>query len=140
GTTEDEALRLAGALEHASEHPIARAVATAAQERFGDLPAVEGFRNRPGLGVQGTVDGHTVLAGRTRLLDTPLPAALAAAAAAAERAGRTAVAVGWDGTARAVLEVADTVKPTSAEAVTALRALGLRPLLLTGDNHLAAQS
>ncbi|MFC8723293.1 heavy metal translocating P-type ATPase, partial [Kitasatospora sp. NPDC057198] len=140
GTTEDEALRLAGALEHASEHPIAQAVATAARERLGDLPPVEDFRNRPGLGVQGTVDGRTVLAGRTVLLDTPLPPALAAAGTAAERAGRTAIAVGWDGAARAVLEVADAVKPSSAEAITELRALGLRPVLLTGDNRLVAQA
>ncbi|WP_344559772.1 HAD-IC family P-type ATPase, partial [Kitasatospora saccharophila] len=138
-TTRDEALRLAGALEHASEHPIAQAVATAARERLGDLPAVEDFRNRPGLGVQGTVDGRTVLAGRAVLLDTPLPPALAAAGTAAERAGRTAIAVGWDGTARAVLEVADAVKPSSAEAIAELRALGLRPVLLTGDNRLVAQ-
>ncbi|MGW4808404.1 heavy metal translocating P-type ATPase, partial [Kitasatospora sp. NPDC004272] len=139
-TTENEALRLAGALEHASEHPIAQAVATAAQERLGDLPPVEDFRNRPGLGVQGTVDGRTVLAGRAVLLDAPLPPALAAAGTAAERAGRTAIAVGWDGTARAVLEVADAVKPTSAEAIAELRALGLRPVLLTGDNRLVAEA
>ncbi|WP_285680197.1 HAD-IC family P-type ATPase, partial [Kitasatospora phosalacinea] len=142
-TTEDEALRLAGALEHASEHPIARAVATAAQERFGTPAPVEGFENLPGLGVQGVVDGHAVVAGREALLADwaqPLPPALAAAKAAAERAGRTAVAVGWDGAARAVLEVADAVKPTSAQAVAELRALGLRPLLLTGDNRAAAQS
>ncbi|MFE1322973.1 heavy metal translocating P-type ATPase, partial [Kitasatospora phosalacinea] len=140
GTTEDEALRLAGALEHASEHPIARAVATAAQERYGEPAAVEGFRSHPGLGVEGTVDGRTVRVGRTALLDAPLPPALAAAGAAAERAGRTAIAVGWDGTARAVLEVADAVKPTSAQAVAELRALGLRPVLLTGDNRAAAHS
>ncbi|BAJ31221.1 MULTISPECIES: heavy metal translocating P-type ATPase [Kitasatospora] len=143
GTTEDEALRLAGALEHASEHPIAQAVATAARERFGDLPAVEDFTNIPGLGVQGTVDGHTVVAGREALLADRaqhLPAALAAAKTTAERAGRTAIAVGWDGAARAVLEVADAVKPSSAEAVAELRALGLRPILLTGDNRLVAEA
>ncbi|PJN21071.1 cation-translocating P-type ATPase [Kitasatospora sp. CB02891] len=141
GTTEDEALRLAGALEHASEHPIAQAVATAAQERLGTLPSVDGFENVPGLGVRGTVDGHAVAAGRAALLvGTPLPPALAEAGAAAERAGRTAVTVGWDGAARAVLEVADAVKPTSAEAIAELRALGLRPVLLTGDNQLVAES
>ncbi|WP_030461903.1 cation-translocating P-type ATPase [Kitasatospora sp. NRRL B-11411] len=143
GTTEEEALRLAGALEHASEHPIAQAVATAAQERFGDLAAVEGFENVPGLGVQGVVDGHAVVAGREALLadwSQHLPAGLLAAKAAAERAGRTAIAVGWDGAARAVLEVADAVKPTSAEAIAELRALGLRPVLLTGDNRLVAES
>ncbi|WP_344559770.1 HAD-IC family P-type ATPase, partial [Kitasatospora saccharophila] len=141
-TTQDEALRLTGALEHASEHPIAQAVATAAQERFGDLPAVEDFENVPGLGVQGVVEGHAVVAGREALLADwaqHLPAGLLAAKAAAERAGRTAIAVGWDGTARAVLEVADAVKPSSAEAIAELRALGLRPVLLTGDNRLVAQ-
>ncbi|MFD0564098.1 heavy metal translocating P-type ATPase [Kitasatospora saccharophila] len=142
-TTQDEALRLTGALEHASEHPIAQAVATAAQERFGDLPAVEDFENVPGLGVQGVVEGHAVVAGREALLADwaqHLPAGLLAAKAAAERAGRTAIAVGWDGTARAVLEVADAVKPSSAEAIAELRALGLRPVLLTGDNRLVAQA
>ncbi|GAA2742883.1 heavy metal translocating P-type ATPase [Kitasatospora cinereorecta] len=141
GVTEEQALRLAGALEHASEHPIARAVAAAATDRVGELPAVAGFANVPGLGVRGTVDGHTVTAGRQALLDEqrqPLPPALAEAKAAAERAGRTAVAVGWDGAARAVLEVADAVKPTSAEAIADLRSLGLRPVLLTGDNELVA--
>ncbi|MFF2348473.1 heavy metal translocating P-type ATPase [Kitasatospora sp. NPDC058115] len=143
GVSEDEALRLAGALEHASEHPIAAAIATAAAERLGTLPAVEGFENVPGLGVQGVVDGHAVVAGRESLLaawSQQLPAALAGAKRAAEAAGRTAVAVGWDGEARAVLEVADAVKPTSAEAVAQLRALGLRPVLLTGDNRLVAEA
>ncbi|MFK0194289.1 heavy metal translocating P-type ATPase, partial [Kitasatospora sp. NPDC090308] len=142
-TDEDQALRLAGALEHASEHPIARAIATAARERLGHLPAVDGFENLPGLGVQGLVEGHAVIAGREALLadrSQPLPAGLAAAKAAAERAGRTAIAVGWDGAARAVLEIADAVKPTSAEAVTRLRALGLRPVLLTGDNRAVAET
>ncbi|MGW4807370.1 heavy metal translocating P-type ATPase, partial [Kitasatospora sp. NPDC004272] len=142
-TTQDEALRLAGALEHASEHPIAQAVATAARERLGDLPPVEDFENVPGLGVQGVVEGHAVVAGREALLADwaqHLPAGLLAAKAAAERAGRTAIAVGWDGTARAVLEVADAVKPTSAEAIAELRALGLRPVLLTGDNRLVAEA
>ncbi|WP_328957871.1 heavy metal translocating P-type ATPase [Kitasatospora purpeofusca] len=143
GTTEDEALRLAGALEHASEHPIATAVATAAAERLGTLPAVEGFENVPGLGVQGVVDGHAVVAGREALLAEwaqPLPSGLAEAKRAAEAAGRTAVAVGWDGAARAVLEVADAVRPTSARAVAELRALGLRPVLLTGDNRTVAEA
>ncbi|RAJ44286.1 Cu+-exporting ATPase [Kitasatospora sp. SolWspMP-SS2h] len=139
-TDENHALRLAGALEHASEHPIARAIATAARERLGDLPPVEDFENLPGLGVRGTIDGHTVTAGRPTLLDTPLPSALAAAKTTAEQAGRTAITLGWDGTPHAVLEVADTLKPTSAEAVTRLRALGLRPILLTGDNRATAET
>ncbi|MBP0448772.1 copper-translocating P-type ATPase [Kitasatospora sp. RG8] len=140
GVTEAEALRLAGALEHASEHPIARAVATAAQ-KAGELPAVEGFENVPGLGVQGVVDGHAVLVGREQLLadwSQYLPAPLAEAKRRAEAAGRTAIAVGWDGEARAVLEVADAVKPTSAEAIARLRGLGLTPMLLTGDNAAVA--
>ncbi|MFF0410934.1 heavy metal translocating P-type ATPase [Kitasatospora sp. NPDC004745] len=142
GVTEAEALRLAGALEHASEHPIARAIATAAA-RAGALPAVEGFENVPGLGVQGVVDGHAVVAGREALLNDwsqYLPGHLAEAKRTAEAAGRTAIAVGWDGAARAVLEVADAVKPTSAEAIARLRALGLTPVLLTGDNRAAAEA
>ncbi|MDH6117093.1 Cu+-exporting ATPase [Kitasatospora sp. GAS204A] len=143
GVTEEQALRLAGALEHASEHPIARAVATAARERLGALPAVEEFTNLPGLGVRGLVDGHQVLAGRESLLAElaqPLSPELAAAKAAAGAAGRIAVAVGWDGAARAVLVVADTVKPTSAQAVRELRELGLRPVLLTGDHAAVARA
>ncbi|QRX94229.1 heavy metal translocating P-type ATPase [Streptomyces noursei] len=145
GVTRAQALRLAGALEHSSEHPIARALATAAQEAepTGTLPAPEGFTNVPGLGVRGSVEGHSVLVGRERLLNDrgqQLPPALAAAKDAAERAGHTAVVVGWDGAARAVLVVSDAVKPTSAEAVRRLRALGLTPVLLTGDNRAVAES
>ncbi|HEY0499560.1 MAG TPA: heavy metal translocating P-type ATPase [Kutzneria sp.] len=137
GVPEEEALRLAGALEHASEHPIARAIAAGAADRMGKLPAVDEFRNEEGLGVQGLVDGKAVLVGRDRLLaqwGLQLDDSLSAAKQAAERAGRTAVVVAWDGAARAVLVVADTVKPTSAEAVAGLKALGLKPVLLTGDN------
>ena len=137
GVPEEEALRLAGALEHASEHPIARAIAAGAADRMGKLPAVDEFRNEEGLGVQGLVDGKAVLVGRDRLLaqwGLQLDDSLSAAKQAAERAGRTTVVVAWDGAARAVLVVADTVKPTSAEAVAGLKALGLKPVLLTGDN------
>ncbi|WP_411141063.1 heavy metal translocating P-type ATPase [Streptomyces sp. x-80] len=145
GVTRDEALRLAGALEHSSEHPIARAIAAAAEaaEPSGALPVPEDFANVPGLGVQGIVDGHAVLVGRERLLNDwsqQLTPELAAAKSAAETAGRTTVAVGWDGAARAVLVVADAVKPTCAEAVHRLRALGLTPVLLTGDNEAVAQA
>ncbi|MFJ2809101.1 heavy metal translocating P-type ATPase [Kitasatospora sp. NPDC087271] len=143
GVGETEALRLAGALEHASEHPIAAAIATAAAERTGALPPVEDFRNLPGRGVQGVVEGRAVVAGREALLADRaqhLPPVLARAKAAAEAAGRTAIAVGWDGEARAVLEVADAVRPTSAEAIARLRALGLRPVLLTGDNRAVAEA
>ena len=143
GEDESQALRLAGALEHASEHPIAQAVAAGAAERVGELPAVEDFANLAGLGVQGVVEGHAVLVGREQLLnewELVLPAELAKAKADAEAAGRTAIAVAWDGSARAVLEVADAVKETSAEAVRRLRALGLTPILLTGDSRAVAES
>ncbi|MFF2011828.1 heavy metal translocating P-type ATPase [Streptomyces sp. NPDC058195] len=143
-TTENEVLRLAGALEHSSEHPIAQAVATGATDRTGTtLPTPEDFTNVPGLGVQGIVEGHAVLVGREQLLaewEIHLPVELARLKAAAEAAGRTAIAVAWDGEARAVLEVADAVKDTSAEAIERLRALGLTPILLTGDNRAVAES
>ncbi|MEU6627491.1 heavy metal translocating P-type ATPase [Streptomyces parvus] len=142
-TTQAEVLRLAGALENASEHPIAQAVATAATDATGPLPTPEDFANVPGLGVQGIVEGHAVLVGREQLLaewEIRLPAPLAETKKAAEAAGRTAIAVAWDGEARAVLEVADAVKDTSAEAVRRLRALGLTPILLTGDNRAVAES
>ncbi|WP_433419519.1 heavy metal translocating P-type ATPase [Microtetraspora malaysiensis] len=143
GSDEAEVLRLAGALEHASEHPIAQAVAKGAAERVGPLPTPEDFANIEGLGVQGIVDGHAVLVGRPKLLaewSQHLPVELERAFEAAQAAGRTAVAVGWDGKARAVLVVADTVKATSAEAIGQLRALGLTPVLLTGDNEAVART
>ncbi|WP_405545175.1 heavy metal translocating P-type ATPase [Streptomyces phaeochromogenes] len=143
GTDEERVLRLAGALEHASEHPVARAVAEGAQARTGPLAAVDGFENVAGLGVRGTVEGHAVLVGRARLLEEAgiaLPEELVAFKTRAEEDGRTAVAVAWDGMARGVVTVADAVKETSAEAVRALRALGLRPVLLTGDNRTVAES
>jgi Cu+-exporting ATPase len=128
---DDEALRLAGAVEDASEHPIGQAIARAARERLGGLPAVEGFINREGMGVTGTVEGCAVHVGRP---DSSLPADLDAVRRAAEAQGRTAVVASWGGAARGVLVVADAVKPTSVEAVASLKALGLRPVLLTGDN------
>lgn len=143
GTDESDLLRLAGALEHASEHPIARAVAEGAAERVGTLPVPEDFANVPGLGVRGVVEGHAVLVGRAALLaewEIRLPEELERARTEAETAGRTAIAVAWDGEARGVLEVADAVKETSPEAVSRLRALGLTPILLTGDNSAVARS
>ncbi|MFF5157972.1 heavy metal translocating P-type ATPase [Streptomyces sp. NPDC000348] len=143
GTDEAEVLRLAGALEHSSEHPIARAVADGAREKLGELPVPEDFANLPGLGVQGVVDGHAVLVGRDRLLrewSLELPEDLALAKERAEAAGHTAVLAAWDGAARAVLEIADAVKETSPEAIRRLRALGLRPILLTGDNEAVART
>jgi Cu+-exporting ATPase len=132
----DDALHLVGSLEHASEHPIARAIAAAALQHA-PLATVESFRNREGLGVEGIVDGHAVVAGRPALLQewgVELPAELRAALDGAQEAGKTAVAAAWDGSAGAVLVVADTVKPTSAAAIAELKRLGLRPVLLTGDN------
>ncbi|MFJ9128817.1 heavy metal translocating P-type ATPase [Streptomyces sp. NPDC102340] len=142
-TDEKTLLRLAGALEHASEHPVARAITTGAADRAGELPRATDFTNTPGLGVRGTVEGHTVLVGRERLLTDhgiPLPPELTRTRTAAEATGGTAVTVAWDGEARGVLTVTDAVKKTSAEAVTALRSLGLTPILLTGDNRAAADS
>ncbi|MFE1463769.1 heavy metal translocating P-type ATPase [Streptomyces nigra] len=141
GTEEEDVLRLAGALEHASEHPVARAVAEGALARLGSLPTPEEFANVPGLGVRGVVEGHTVLVGRERLLTDEVPELseeLRRALESAEAAGRTAIVVAWGGAARAVLEVADAVKPTSREAVARLRDLGLTPMLLTGDNRRVA--
>ena len=136
-------LRLAGSLEDASEHPIAQAIAAGARARGLELAPVESFASTQGLGVQGVVEGHAVVAGRERFVadwGLHLDGELAAAKADAESAGRTAVLVGWDGALRGVVVVADTVKPTSAEAVAALRELGLRPVLLTGDNEAAART
>ncbi len=142
-----EVLRLAGALEDASEHPIAQAIAAGARERVGALPRVGEFTNVEGLGVQGIVlvDGrsHAVLVGRPRLLEEwsqHLQAGLERALADARSTGGIAVAVGWDGAARGVIVVADAVKPTSAQAIAQLRALGLRPFLLTGDNETVARA
>jgi Cu+-exporting ATPase len=150
GTEPGELLRLAGAVEDASEHPVAAAIAAGARDRLGDalpggiLPAVQGFTSTQGLGVSGIVDGHAVVAGRRSWVESewaqPLPRLLAAAAEAAEAAGQTVVAVGWDGQARGVLVVADTIKPTSAEAIARLRDMGLSPVLLTGDNERAARA
>jgi Cu+-exporting ATPase len=143
GEDRDDVLRLAGALEDASEHPIAQAIARAAREELGPLTVVEGFANREGLGVEGVVDGHGVQVGRPSLMaewSLRIPAELDAAREAAEQQGRTAVVAAWDGEVRAVLVVADTVKPTSAEAIAALKRLGLRPVLLTGDNATTARA
>ncbi|MEU6783359.1 heavy metal translocating P-type ATPase [Nonomuraea angiospora] len=139
GEDREEVLRLAGALEHASEHPIAQAIAREA----GSDAKVEDFANVEGLGVQGIVDGHAVLVGRPRLLaewSQHLSAELEGKLADEQAKGRTAVAVGWDGQARAVLVVADVVKPTSKQAISELRALGLTPVLLTGDNEAVART
>ncbi|MBQ0892630.1 copper-translocating P-type ATPase [Micromonospora sp. U56] len=142
GVDRAELLRLAGALEAGSEHPVARAVAAGAAEA-GALPPVTGFANAEGLGVTGTVDGHEVVVGRLRLLrerGLDVPEEVVRAAGDAEAAGRTAVLAGWDGRARGVLAVADVVKPTSRAAIDGLRGLGLKPVLLTGDNATVARA
>lgn len=141
-TSGDEVLRLAGAVEDASEHPIAQAIAKGAVQRVGALPTPESFKNVEGKGVQGIVDGHLVVVGRASLLEDwsiTMDAELAAAKEAAEKTGQTAVVVAWDGAARGVLVVADAVKGTSAEAIGQLKALGLTPVLLTGDNRTVAE-
>jgi P-type Cu+ transporter len=157
GLDETSALRLAGALEHASEHPIAAVLARAAEDKTGPLPPVDGFANHAGRGVTGTVEGRAVAVGRAGWLAErgyALPAALTEVRDAAEAAGQTVVFAafddarpqgeagnpGGDREIDAAFVVADTVKPTSAEAVSLLRALGLAPVLLTGDNQRAARS
>jgi len=138
-------LRLAGAVEDASEHPVAAAIAAGARERLGaGLPPVTEFASHRGQGVSGVVDGHAVVVGRADWLETEwaqqVPAGLAARAAEAERAGQTAVFAGWDGQVRGVLVITDTIKPTSAQAIARLRGMGLRAVLLTGDNERAART
>ncbi len=143
GVTREDLLRIAGAVEDASEHPIAQAIARAARDEVGQLPSVEGFTNREGLGVEGVVDGHGALVGRPSLMrdwSLAVPPAIDDARRAAESQGQTAVLVAWDGGVRGMLAVADTVKATSAEAVAALKSLGLRPVLLTGDNRATAEA
>ena len=143
GVDEAELLRLAAGAEDASEHPIARAIAAAGRERLGELPAVESFTARAGLGVEAVVDGHGVVIGRPGLLAdrrVSLPARLTAEADRLEAAGSTVVGVAWDGEARGLVAVADRVKPTSRQAVADLRALGLTPVLLTGDNERTARA
>jgi P-type Cu+ transporter len=159
GEDPDAVLAALGAVEAASEHPVGRAIAAAAEARTGPLPPVRGFRNLPGLGVEGHVpspvpaggpatDGaarpeRLVVAGRPTLLaerHMPLPAELERARQDAEARGRTVVAAGWDGRAVAVVEVADAAKPGSADGIARLRALGLRPVLLTGDNRVTAEA
>ena len=143
GTGDEEALRLAGAVEDASEHPVGQAVARFAAARLGALPRAESFTALPGAGVRGTVGGREITVGSPDLftrLSLAVPGSLSQAAGTAEQSGRTAVLAGWDGRARAAFVVADQVKPHAAEAVARLRRLGIRPLLVTGDNSRAARS
>ncbi|HVC41261.1 MAG TPA: heavy metal translocating P-type ATPase [Candidatus Saccharimonadales bacterium] len=143
GVAEADLVRLAGAAEAASEHPIARAIAAYGTERLGALPEVDSFENRAGLGIEATVDGHVVSVGRPSFLvrsGAALPAMLAVDVERLEGAGNTVVGVAWDGQARGLVAVADRVRSTSREAITALRQLGLTPVLLTGDNERSARA
>jgi Cu+-exporting ATPase len=144
GIDERQLLELAGAAESGSEHPIASAIVDGARARVGSVPTPESFLSAQGLGVQAVVDGHLVQVGRPRWLaeqwQVVLPVALETERAAFENLGRTVVAVAWDGEARGILAVSDTVKPTSAAAIAHFRALGLRPILLTGDNERVAKA
>ncbi len=136
-------VRLAGSAEAASEHPIAHAIATFARSEVGALDPVDGFKNRSGLGVEAVVEGHTVIVGRPAMLASfglELSPELNAAVAAEESKGRTVVAAAIDGAVAGLFVVADRIKPTSAEAIADLRALGLTPVLLTGDNERAAKA
>jgi Cu+-exporting ATPase len=131
----------AGALEHASEHPVARAIASAARTELGQLPDVSDFESSPGMGTSGVVDGHQVMVGRESLFNKTLviiPGDLREALAKARSAGNTAVLVVVDGAVKAVCVVADQPKTSSADAIAELRKLGLRPVLLTGDNQATA--
>src|SRR5699024_10615480 len=136
GTDASELLTRAGSVEHASEHPIAQAIAAHAQDTLGDLPAVIDFQNTPGLGVHGSVDDVLVHAGRPQFL-TDAGLAITPAAettlAEAQASGRTAITVGWEGQIRGIITLADAIKDTSTEAITALKDLGITPVLLTGD-------
>jgi Cu+-exporting ATPase len=139
GTLADELLRLAGAVEARSEHPIAQSIAAAASMQHSGTRTVAGFVNRPGIGVSASVDGVEVRVGRRQLFDS-VPPPVEQAGSAAERAGNTAVFAGRGGVAEAVLVVADTIKPTSAEAIRAFHDLGLTVTLLTGDNDRTART
>jgi len=143
GTGDEEALRLAGAVEDASEHPVGQAVARFAAARLGALPRAESFTALPGAGVRGSVGGREITVGSPDLfirLSLAVPGSLGQAAGAAEQSGRTVVLAGWDGRVRAAFVVADQIRPHAAEAVARLKRLGIRPLLVTGDNSRAAGS
>jgi Cu+-exporting ATPase len=144
GTDEFDLLRLTGAAETGSEHPIAKAIASAAHDRVGVLPEAESFSSQQGLGVQAIVEGHLVAVGRTSWLESQwgitVTEDLKQELEALEQQGRTVIAVAWDGHARGLVAVADRIKETSAAAVSELRRLGLTPMLLTGDNIRAARA
>ena len=143
GEDRDEVLRLVGAIESASEHPIAVAITAGARDEAGELPAVESFNNREGSGVEGIVEGHALIVGRPALLAdyaSHLDDQLTRALEEAQGRGQTAIAAAWDGKARAVFAVADSLKPTAGNAIQSLKDLGLEPILLTGDNDTTAHN
>jgi heavy metal translocating P-type ATPase len=143
GTSRGDLLRYAGSVEQASEHAVAAAVTALAVAEAASLTSAEGFMALPGLGARGVVDGHEVVVGRSRLFvdrGTEIPADLAEWCRAQEQAGGTAVLVSWDDVVHGALAVTGTVKPSAAQAVAELRGLGLRPVLLTGDNAATAQA
>ena len=143
GEDRDEVLRLVGAIESASEHPIAVAITAGARDEAGELPAVESFNNREGSGVEGIVEGHALIVGRPALLAdyaSHLDDQLTRALEEAQGRGQTAIAAAWDGKARAVFAVADSLKPTAGDAIQSLKDLGLEPILLTGDNDTTAHN
>jgi P-type Cu+ transporter len=143
GVTARAMLAYAGAVEQASEHPVAAAISEAARAELGTLPQVDGFLAMPGMGARGTVDGHEVVVGRESLLrdlGMTIPAALASQCQRWDQAGRTTVLAGWDGQVAGAVAVADTIKPSAAPAVAELRRLGLRTVLLTGDSAATAHA
>ncbi|MGB0119992.1 MAG: copper-translocating P-type ATPase, partial [Solirubrobacterales bacterium] len=145
GNDRTQVLRLAGAVEDASEHPIAQAIAAGARAEIGDLPDVTAFQNHEGTGVEGTAEGHDIVIGQPSLIESrlegaSLPDEMQRALDSARAEGQTAVIAAWDGQPRAVLAVADSVKPESAEAISELRELGLKPVLLTGDHEKTARA
>ena len=143
GTSRERLLRQAGAVEQASEHPVAAAISAAAQAELGSLPEASRFLAMPGLGARGTVQGHDVVIGRQNLvthLGLAIPAGLAGWCAAQEGTGHTVVLAGWDGQVHGAVAVADTVKPSAAPAIASLRRLGLRTVLLTGDSEATARA
>ena len=143
GVTRAELLRYAGAVEQASEHAVAAAISAAAAKEAGPLPRAERFAALPGLGARGTVDGREVTVGRAELLENQgmaVPGDIDAQCRRWERAGFTAVLAGWEGEVRGAVAVADAIKPSARPAVAELRALGLRPVLLTGDNEATARA
>lgn len=139
----DEVLRLAGAVEKGSEHPIARAIVSAAEDELGVLPALDEFMAMPGVGATGRLDGTIITVGREEVFRERLviiPTVLRDALAASRERGETAVVVAWDAQAKAVISVADQPKSTSPDAIAQLKLMGLAPILLTGDNEVTARA